>query len=98
MKHIIVCHNKISHLKQAIADAGYQVTKTYYPKHLQSDDAPMTYETALTACNNIYDNILPYHSEPVVILTDMPESEVYKTYITLCKNDSVASNSRIAYV
>ena len=98
MKHIIVCHNKIKHLKQAIADKGYQVAKTFYPKDFGNDDAPMAYDVALTACNNIYDNILPYHSEPVVILTDMPEAEVYKTYITLCKDDSVPNNSRIAYV
>ena len=32
MNHIIVCHNKISHLKKAIVDAGYQVAKTWYPK------------------------------------------------------------------
>ena len=98
MKHIIVCHNKISHLKQAVANAGYQINKIWYPKHLNNDDVPYNYDETLTMCNNIYDAILPYHSEPVVILTDMPESEVYKTYITLCKDDSVPDNSRIAYV
>lgn len=98
MNHIIVCHNKIGHLKKAIADAGYQVAKTWYPKDLTSKTSTMTYENVLADCNKIYDAILPYHSEPVVILTDMPESEVYKTYIALCKDDSVADNSRIAYV
>lgn len=95
---IMVCHNKISHLKQAIEDAGYPVNKIWYPKNLKEPDAPMTYTEALKICNNIYDVILPYHSEPVLIRTNMPESEVYKTYITLCKDDSIPNNSRIAYV
>lgn len=98
MNHIIVCHNKIGHLKKAIVDAGYQVTKTWYPKDLIDKTSTMTYEQVSADCNKIYDAILPYHSEPVVILTDMPESEVYKTYIALCKDDSVPSNSRVAYV
>lgn len=98
MNHIIVCHNKIGHLKKAIVDAGYQVDRTWYPKDLIDKTSAMTYENVLADCNKIYDDILPYHSEPVVILTDMPEGEVYKTYITLCKDTSVPSNSRIAYV
>lgn len=98
MNHIIVCHNKIGHLKKAIVDAGYQVARTWYPKDLVDKTSTMTYEQVLADCNKIYDAILPYHSEPVVILTDMPEAEVYKTYITLCKDDSVPNNSRIAYV
>lgn len=98
MNHIIVCHNKIGHLKKAIVDAGYQVAKTWYPKDLVDKTSTMTYESVSADCNKLYDDILPYHSEPIVILTDMPEGEVYKTYITLCKNDSVPNNSRIAYV
>lgn len=98
MNHIIVCHNKIGHLKKAIVDAGYQVAKTLYPKDLASKTSVLTYENVLADCNKLYDDILPYHSEPVVILTDMPESEVYKTYITLCKDTSVPNNSRVAYV
>ena len=98
MNHIIVCHNKIGHLKKAIVDAGYQVAKTWYPKDLVEKTSVLTYEQVSADCNKLYDDILPYHSEPVVILTDMPESEVYKTYITLCKDTSVPSNSRIAYV
>lgn len=98
MNHIIVCHNKIGHLKKAIVDAGYQVDRTWYPKDLVDKTSTMTYENVSADCNKLYDAILPYHSEPVVILTDMPESEVYKTYIALCKNDSVPNNSRIAYV